>query len=625
MAVALWIGLSAMALPLKSHAAEGGIFPVHDCISANVSFWIDIYSKYSSRQGVLHDKYNLAIVYEVIALRDPDLAGSRPANRRRIRAAKEKYRAILAKLARGEKASTAEERRVAGLFGTGAGDSDFQKAQHHLRCQLGQKDRFREGIIRSGAWLEEIRRIFHAHGLPEDLAYLPHVESSFNPKAYSKFGAAGIWQFTRRTGRRFMRVDAAVDERRDAILSSHAAALLLKGNYRSLRDWPLAVTAYNHGTGGMLRARRLMGGYEAIVTRYRSRRFRFASRNFYAEFLAAREVARNCRRYFGALQLERPAETRSVTLKGYAALEDLARHFGLKTTALQRLNPALRGPVLRGNRDVPPGYRLRLPLAAERETLAAGIPSELYRRRSEDGPVYIVRRGDTAGKIARDHGVALQELIAANQLDPRATIHVRQQLRIPRPSRGHKLSTPSPASGRQLEDSAKEFKIDPFRPADLLWLEHPAMTAEKFAPRNLAGDTPPKVGTLRVEAEETLGHYAEWLEVTAGRIRRLNGFGYGRPLRLGEAIKVPLERVSAEAFARRRTEYHRQLAEDFFAVYRIEKMITYAVRRGDNIWALARDRFEVPLWLLRHCNEGLDFAALAAGTPLNIPVLRENS
>ena len=97
--------------------------------------------------------------------------------------------------------------------------------------------------MRSGAYLKKIRQILKQKKLPTDLSYLPHVESSFNPSAYSKFGAAGMWQFVRSTGRRYMRVDYVVDERRDPILSSYAAARLLRDNYARLGTWPLALTA----------------------------------------------------------------------------------------------------------------------------------------------------------------------------------------------------------------------------------------------------------------------------------------------------------------------------------------------------------------------------------------------
>ena len=95
--------------------------------------------------------------------------------------------------------------------------------------------------------------------MPAALVALPHVESSYNPIARSFVGAAGLWQFTRSTGRRFMQIDHVVDERRDPFLSSVAAASLLQYNYSILKSWPLAITGYNHGVAGMRRAVKKFG------------------------------------------------------------------------------------------------------------------------------------------------------------------------------------------------------------------------------------------------------------------------------------------------------------------------------------------------------------------------------
>ncbi len=304
--------------------AESDPFPRYACIEPNIAFWKKIYSEYSSDQGVLHDKRRLDIIYGVIELKDPDLPGGRRVNRSRIKAARRKFKLILSKLMRGESPAGPEEQRVADLFGPDAKGADYGSAMRNIRCQTGQKDRFREGVIRSGADIEKVKEIFRDSGLPEDLAYLPHVESSFNPKAYSKFGAAGVWQFTRSTGRRYMTIGYTIDERRDPIISSHAAARLLKTNYEKLQNWPMAITAYNHGISGMLRAKRRQGSYEAIFEGYRSRLFKFASRNFYSEFLAAREIAKHYRLYFGELKLDVPVDTTEVVLDGYASLPDIA-------------------------------------------------------------------------------------------------------------------------------------------------------------------------------------------------------------------------------------------------------------------------------------------------------------
>jgi membrane-bound lytic murein transglycosylase D len=127
------------------------------------------------------------------------------------------------------------------------------------------------------------------------------------------------------------------------------------------------------------------------------------------------------------------------------------------------------------------------------------------------------------------------------------------------------------------------------------------------------------VGLIQVEVEETLGHYAEWLKVRARELRRLNGLRYGRMLRSGQKIKIPLHRVSGKKFEEQRYEYHKRLQEDFFAVYRIERLYTYQVKGGDSYWTLCRDQFEVPLWLLRRCNPEVEFRDLRVNQHIVVP------
>jgi len=726
-----------------------GDFPVYDSIRPNISFWKKIYTEYATSQGVIHDKRNLGIIYEVIALKDRYTHGGRKINRNRIKNAKKKYKLILARLSRGESPQAPEEKRVANLFGPEAGPSDFRTAMRNLRCQVGQKDPFRQGIIRSGAYLAKIQQIFRDAGLPVELSYLPHVESSFNPKAYSKFGAAGIWQFTRSTGKRFMTVGYTVDERRDPILSSDAAARLLKQNFEKLGNWPMAITAYNHGIAGMLRAQRRKGNYEAIFKEYRSRIFKFASRNFYSEFLAASEVAQNYQKYFGALTLDTPLESQEVVMAGYCSLPEIARQLNLELGDLHELNPALRSPVIRGQKYVPKGFRLQLPLKSDRdwESVMAELAPKIYKNYQKRSHIYTVQRGDTAGEIARMHGVKLRDLIAANNLNNRATIYVNQNLRIPLPDKqpigvartesgktGEPSQIKSPkslttgaqplsgptvdlvlamnataGSGETPQTSAPDAsRLQPVPPrierqsspilasknpsererrnvlefpqaepaaggarkaqapavageeADLVEEQDarasqdnqpmettpataslPEADAEAARPAAYASEINPEVvqgnlaveriwrdqgkpiGIIRVEVEETLGHYAEWLGITAWEIRRLNGFPYGRVIRLYQEIKIPLHQVSKEEFEEKRFEYHKELSEDFFASYRVEKVKFYYIKKGDTIWDLSLAEFEVPLWLIRKYNADLNFNLLIPSQKLTIPIIEK--
>ena len=434
LAMTLLLVLSFVA----GHAAAAGAtaFPLYDCVKPNVAFWRDIYAKYSTSQGVIHDSIALGVVYEVVDLEPDTGTAARERNSNRVKAARVKYEEILLRLAGGNPPANANEQRVAALFGPGGGPEAFGLAATRIRFQLGQKDRFLEGLIRSGAYLPQIREIIRSYGLPVELAYLPHVESSFNYQAYSKFGAAGIWQFTQETGKRFMTIDYAVDERRDPLRATHAAARLLKENHEKLGDWPLAVTAYNHGVNGMRRAKEAKGDYPAIFREYESGLFKFASRNFYAEFLAACEVAENYRTYFGEVNFAAPVASLEVPLAGHMPVSDLLRHFKVDQETFRKLNPALREPIYQGEKYVPQGYQVRLPAGREMVQLASRLPEAGYRGEQKRSRIHLVRRGDTVSTIARRHGVSAGELIAANQLGKRATIFVGQNLRIPKKDEG---------------------------------------------------------------------------------------------------------------------------------------------------------------------------------------------
>ncbi len=665
---------AAICLLLSKPAASSDVFPAYEAMRPNVAFWKKIYTEYDTTDGVIHDSRDLTIIYDVVKLVRQDRPGAGKINQARVKTARRKYKRILGQLAQKGVPATPEQERVAALFGSKAGQATFRRAMRRVRHQLGQKDRFRAGLIRSGAYLEEIQEIFRTAGLPEDLAYLPHVESSFNPKAYSKFGAAGIWQFTRSTGKRFMEVSYTVDERRDPIISSRAAAKLLKHNYRKLGSWPLALTAYNHGVAGMRRAKRSKGSYEEIFKNYHGRRFKFASRNFYSEFLAAREVAKNYRLHFGELRLDRPVPRREHRLTGYASLKSIAHHLEVDIELLRNLNPALRKPVYTGQKYIPEGCVIRLPIWIDQQVLVAGLPPEVYKSRQKPSRFYRVQRGDTAGKIARMHGVELADLMWVNNLSSKATIYVGQNLRLPtRDERAERLAlaeppkketvtttpilaqTQPPAPGppqftaavAEAEPAKPLFPVTEAEPSGPVSTEtepapvrppfpeaeakpmppepsiNPEVVTGNLLVREMTSPRGKRIGILRVEAEETLGHYADWLGIRTQRIRQLNGFRYGRAIRINQRVKIPLDTTSKEQFEEKRFEYHKEIEEDFFGSYKVDDVQTYRVRYGDNIWTLCRDTFEVPFWLVKKYNPNLDFYELRPAQQIMIPVVSQ--
>lgn len=276
-------------------SASGSDFPTPEGLEVKVEFWEKIFSVYSTNEYVIHDNEYLDIIYEVVDFRStPRISEAK--KRDIIEKTKNKYIVILNKIGRLKDQPhklTKEELAVYKKFGGADGWRRFKNAAGRLRAQGGISDRFSAGYDRSKRYMDRFRGIFRKHGLPEELAYLPHVESSFDVRAYSSCGAAGIWQFTRSTGKIYLTISGRVDQRLDPYLSADAAARLLKENYKALGEWPLAVTAYNHGAYGMMKAVRTVGSSNIvhIIARYKGESFGFASKNFYAEFLAARKVA----------------------------------------------------------------------------------------------------------------------------------------------------------------------------------------------------------------------------------------------------------------------------------------------------------------------------------------------
>lgn len=610
-------------------------FPVYPSIEPNVKFWIKVYSEYSTAQGILHDSQNLNIIYEVVELLAPDRIGAKTINEKRTQKAKRKYKDILKKLAQNPSVSDGEAKRVAALFGKNANRATFRKAMYKIRCQIGQKDRFREGIIRSGAFIDQIKEVFHSYRLPENLVYLPHVESSYNPKAYSKFGAAGIWQFVRGAGKRFMTVGYAIDERWDPIRSSEAAAQLLKHSYEKFGSWPLAITAYNHGISGMLTAKWTKGGYEEIFNHYKGKNFRFASRNFYSEFLAAREIANNHEKYFGNITPDTPVESRKIVLAGYASIKDLGQYFGVDMATLRKLNPSLRPPVFRGQKYVPKGYSLRLPPDAVENRMGASteLPWNIYKYHQKSSRIYRVKKGDNITKIAKMHGIKVSDVILANKINSKGVIYVNQYLRLPLPGEVTDMSeTPyrSDAEVRQQRTQAPVMAsflrtssaYEATTPASELAID-PAIVGGNLEVERVMIQKGKPVGIIQVEMEETLGHFAEWLEIPTKIIRRLNRFPYSRTLQLHMKVKIPLDKISKEQFEETRLEYHKKIQEDFFSFYEIETVQLYQVQKGDNVWTLCNDTFAMPVWLLKKYNPKVDFSDLRWSRKLVIPVIKE--
>jgi membrane-bound lytic murein transglycosylase D len=618
-------------------AAAEETFPFPEELQPDVDFWVSIFTRYDTNEGVLHDNRSLGVVYEQLDM--PANLGRRERNRR-VKKRRDALAAVLRTLASGKRSNlSAEEARVLALWPDDVSNATLGAAASRIRFQHGLSDRFREGLERSGRWRGFIEAEFTALGVPVELAALPHVESSYNPEARSHVGASGIWQFTRSTGRRFMQVDHVVDDRNDPFEATRGAGRLLAYNYSITGNWPMAITAYNHGLSGVRRAMKRYGdtAYVDILRNYNGRTFGFASRNFYVAFLAAKEIDQDPERYFPGVVREPPVEYAELKLPDYIAADELADALGVPAKKVAKHNPSLQATVWQGSKHVPRGFNLRMPrnsLDDPIDDLIAGVASEAWHDEQLPDLFHTVVRGDTLSEIADRYDTRVSTLVALNGLGSRHRIRAGQELRLP-------AAGPAPVAAAQPAAGVAEPVVVAAVAETPAELPGAVPEAEEIEPEPLMDDLASSlVGTLQstllsdpsdytvaddrtieVQPLETLGHYADWLGLRTQRLRDINGFAFRTPVEVGQRIELEFGDIDAQTFESLRVDYHRGQQDSFFRKNVITGVTEHTIRSGESIWILSLRQYDVPVWLFRQYNPGLDLHKVTPGTTVRFPTL----
>ncbi|MFP4014485.1 MAG: transglycosylase SLT domain-containing protein [Chitinispirillaceae bacterium] len=623
-------------------------FPVPDIIKENVAFWIRIYTEVSLKEGLLHDREYPQIVYGKI--RTGDMLGKKRSDfidRKRDEIA----RSIGILQDSSQKKWGKQEKEIAALFKL-APDGALKGAEKRIRFQTGQKERFKSGLERSSMYLDTIAAILKQHDMPEQLKYLPHVESSFDPKAYSKAGAAGLWQFMRPTGKSYLRIDYLFDERRDPILSTYAAVKFLKSNFNMFQSWPLAITAYNYGPNGIRRAVRSLGSNDIalILEKHESASFKFASKNFYSCFVAVLQIAENPSTYFKTIKWQSRFQAISIELPSGVNPSLLCESLGIAEQTFKDLNPSIRPVVFRYQRLIPKGYKVNLPLEMNPIETVALLRKLPKQQSPSGGGYYTVVKGDNLYTIARRFGVSMNDLAEVNNITRRGRIYVGQVLLIPCDDTGKdKILIARKAEKSKKEEQSKEQNVtreleqteekifDESVPADSLKStifkeavpdpspessEKPTLSTHFDAEvYDLGMTVAPGASTvkIRVSVGETIGHFAEWMGITASQIRRHNNMEYGKPIYWGSNISLPIGSSSdLKKFEVERLEYHMAIEEDFFIRFELTGLEKRTIRSGESLWRICTDA-QIPLWLLKKYNPGADLLSLKQGDNVWIP------
>lgn len=698
--VALFLLFSAPLFTVVSSSSFASeAFPRPPALEPAIRFWTRVYTEIDTNSGFLHDAEDLSVIYRRVDYKRDEVENYR----RRIQD-------DLKVLATGKRDNlTLTQQEVLDAWGPNVTNARLTQAANNVRFQLGQSDRFVAGLIRSGAYREHIENVARERGLPIELAALPHVESSFHPGAFSHAAAAGMWQFMRTTGQRFMRIDNIIDERMDPYAATYAAMSLLEYNYNLLGTWPLAVTAYNQGAGGIARAVRDVGSNDIadVITKYRGGQFGFAGRNFYPQLLAVLDVERQAQALFGVLHLDPAPEYDEVELEAYVEADVLARTLGVTIDQLRFDNPALRPIVWEGGKRIPRGYRLKIQKHSINGSLASLVRSipgaQLYAYQTPDVN-YTIQRGDSLSTIARRFNTTVPQLMQLNQITDAHRIRAGQVLLLPHDTNMITqtlvaATEPPPVQaggsytvrpGDTLSAIARRYRVDesdirrlngitdprrlragqelrlpadgdarliasaftdavevppvaelgaPVAPAaeevvELAIAE--AVATEEVAVENVAesnqratldlGADPSDYSvasdsTVEIQVSETLGHFAEWAGVKIDDVRSLNNMRANQSLIVGQRIKVPLSKVTRDEFELRRRQFHLAQQENFFRQYRIANVNRHQLAANETIDKLARQRYSVPLWLLRQYNPDLDLARVRVGQTIVVPVI----
>lgn len=416
------------------------VFERPPSLQTQVNFWTKIYSFYDSNQVIFHDQQDPSLIYAVLDLPRVLQQLSAPKFRSEVQKRQQEIQSVLEHITLGKKPEhlLSDWERIHGLLSSKnmLKTPDLAK---RLRGQSGLKSQFAMGLKNSGRFIDEMKSILRAQGLPEDLIALVFVESMFFP-VISSAGAGGQWGIMQETAMRLgIFVNKFTDERMDPIISTLAAAQYLKKAKEGLGNWPLAITSYNYGYAGMLRAVSNLGtkNIEEIIKKHESPIFGYACKNYYTEFLAALDVYNQRERYFPEIKPEAPWRYEIVQVLKPVNITDLISARAFDKDEFARLNPGLSRRTLDGHEVIPSNFALRVPHGKSKHFYSKlkEIP-KAKRAQAEEKISFKYRSNgkESLSAIARKHGLnedfLLKKFKASADYQPKGMLNIRSQAHL---------------------------------------------------------------------------------------------------------------------------------------------------------------------------------------------------
>lgn len=432
-----------------------------------------------------------------------------------------------------------------------------------------ERTSFALSLERFGSTGIRIRQILAERGLPQDLVFVAMIESCFNPQAVSRSRAVGVWQFMEATALEYgLKIDSHVDQRRDPIAASQAAATYLAGSYKIFTDWPLAIASYNAGVGGVQRAMQKAGARN-FWHLAKTNHLKEETRPYVPRVYAAAIITHNPAAYGFSPPIIDTGKPDAVTISRPLTLAAASRLAGTTEAELVRLNPELI------RKTTPPGeqsYRLQLPAGtAERFNLA-------HRATFTEQPdwlrVHVVIAGETLNSIAKD-----------NDLTPESILAVNETLKETSLKEGDRIHLPLPPLTKAQQIGRERLQNDR--------TGHTA--AESGSPRH-----PRRNAIVEGSVSHTVGigdnlwKISRQYDTAPEDIRRRNDLADDR-LRLGQKLIIPAPRAADPS----------------------QTLVFHTVAGGETLSSIAR-LYRVTVEQLRHWNEVDVSQALKVGLRLMI-------
>ncbi len=423
----------------------------------------------------------------------------------------------------------------------------------------GGQERMRAYLERSSRYLPLMKSVLKENDLPIDLVYVALIESGFSPKALSRANAVGYWQFIYGTGKRYgLRIDGFVDERRDPVLSTRAAANYFKDLFSLFGSWHLALAAYNSGEYRVNRA----------VLRHYNRNFWLLSakkslpretRNYIPKLIAAIHIAKHPEKYgFDNLAYQEPIKYDLLPIKKPISLAKLAQEMNKPWEELKKLNPMYKGEYV-------PIYEretvLRVPVGSV-PLAQAGLPASQMSAPKHSYHYhywYRVRRGDSLYRIARRHKTTVRKIQRANNLRNRSFLRIGQKLKIPTrrlvaakrsaPSKNRGVSSSSSKTklfhvvkqGQTLSQIARAYKLKLSRLKQLNNIQGDPIIypSQKLRVKAKPHSAPPEGKYHIVRKGDTLIGIAKKHNISLPKLMKVNSLSFKSVLLTGARLIIP--------------------------------------------------------------------------------------